>query len=72
MPCFMCSADPKAVAAFRAGLAEGSKIANSDAAKVRSAVGKFLKMLPAAAANIEPGIMTRLSRRSRSGGGSMS
>ena len=48
-------ANPNAVAAFRAGIAEGAKIAAADPEKVRAAVGKFLKMPPQAAASIKPG-----------------
>lgn len=48
-------ANPKAIAAFRAGLAEAAKIAATDQEKVRASVAKFLKMPPQAAANIKPG-----------------
>ncbi len=48
-------ANPKIVAAFRASIAEGAKIANSDPEKVRAAAGRFLKMPPAVAATIVPG-----------------
>ncbi len=48
-------ANPKAVAAFRAGLAEGAAVANGNPEKLRAAVAKFLKMPPAIAATIVPG-----------------
>lgn len=58
-------ANPKTVAAFRAGLAEAAKIAAVDPDKVRAAVAKFLKMPAPAAAGIKPGDYTPAIRASQ-------
>lgn len=48
-------ANPTVIASFRAGLAEGAKIAAANPDRAREAVGKFLKMPPQIAATIKPG-----------------
>lgn len=48
-------ANPTVIAGFRAGLAEGAKIAAANPDKAKEAVGKFLKMPPQVAATIKPG-----------------